>query len=277
MKRTEDSFKLHLQKVAECSLHFVYLVRESLLGDLHYFLLSRCKSDYCSICRKYNLLSLRKLLYRNLSGERWRLVTLTFPQKNSTPLILIRALSKTFDKFMKRIRRKYPDLKFCRSVELHQSDFPHIHLIVNKFIPVSFLQFHWHEVGGGIVDIRMNSSCAEHNLKRCKICYPFGPVPSYKSAARYLTEEFEKVVQDPHRLGLTWWLSGKRCFATSKNLLKPEKKYDWEYKGRFRDMKEIFNYYYLKLSHLPMSDLNSGVVIGPGFQQDFAPPDNYIL
>jgi hypothetical protein len=219
MPRSLESFEWHLKKtVAGCHQKWIILRRNTLLGDELMMTPHFCKSNYCEFCRPRNLLKIRRILYDNLKGEKWRLITLTFPDHSKDVLTTLQSLYRQFKRFIQRIRRKYPDVKFIRVIELHQSGYPHIHMIVNMYIPVAFIQKSWHDLGGGIVDIRAKKKLENKNK-----------LPSYKQAARYLTEEIEKKIQDPHRLGATFWQAGCKPITTSRNLKMKKHSNDWSF------------------------------------------------
>lgn len=159
----------------------------------------------------------RKQLYEILKGERWRLVTLTFKDHTVDKTEQFVAAHSMLKKLVQRLRRKYDNFKYARVFEVHRSGFPHVHLIVNTYIPCSYLRAAWQELGGGIVEIREprctkcggSLPCLVHQQK--KYC-------SSKSAARYLTDELEKKKQDPHSLGMVFWMAQVRSIMTSRNL-----------------------------------------------------------
>lgn len=219
MARTLESYQRHLDTtVAHCHRSWLVLRRTTLLGDELLVTPHLCKSNYCEICRPKNLIALRKMLYESLKHHRWRLVTLTFPDHSQDVLTQLQTLYKSFKRFVQRVRRVYPQIAFIRSIEIHQSGYPHVHMIVDKYIPIAMIQKHWHDVGGGFVSIR--------NKKRGdKTSYTY----TYKDAAHYLTDELEKVNQDPHRLGPTFWRAQCKAITTSRNLQLHSQTNEWRF------------------------------------------------
>jgi len=61
---------------------------------------------------------------------------------------------------------------------------------------------------------------------------------TYQEAAHYLTEEIEKYQQDPHRLGLTYWLARVRSITTSRNLKLRPSSSDWQFEGVYNELSE---------------------------------------
>jgi hypothetical protein len=163
-----------------------------------------------------------------LKGERWRLLTLTFPNHAADRVEQLRDAHRMLKVTIQKLRRKYSDLKYARCFEAHKSGYPHVHVITNHYIPVQYLSEIWRAVGGGHIDVRE---------PRCTVCG--GSLPcithrqkkytSSKQAGRYLTEEFEKKWQDIYKLGADLWNSGVRSVMTSRNikLQMPPNDADW--------------------------------------------------
>lgn len=216
--RTESEFRTHKEKsVASCCKSWVVLSKFGLLGYEYLVSPHLCKSNYCSTCRKRNLLARRKQLYEALKGERWRLITLTFKEHSNDKTEQFVNAHSMLKKLVQRLRRKYADFKYARVFEVHRSGFPHVHFIINTYIPLAYLREAWQALGGGIVEIREarcskcggSLPCLEHQQK--KYC-------SSKSAARYLTDELEKKRQDPFALGVVFFMAQVRSIMTSRNL-----------------------------------------------------------
>lgn len=262
--RTPEGFARHLKKIESCGKSWLHLVKHDLLGPYHCFILNSCKSNFCRSCRKMNLYNLRKILFHTLRKDKWRLLTLTYGQKEKSPSELIKESSRTFDRFMKRVKRVYPKIKYARALEIHQSGFPHLHVIVNSYIPVAFLQISWKEVGGGMIDIELNPKCKIHSQRQCKLCHPSKRRLNYKDAARYLTEEFEKAYQDPHTLGLQFWLSGKRSISVSRSLSLSKIPSGYEFVGNLDKLDDVINYCSTFLPDLPIFDGRSSIIAGVG-------------
>jgi hypothetical protein len=251
--RTLASFDHHLEHtVGKCCRSWISLGRTTLLGDEYLVTPHLCKSNYCPVCRKKNLLSIRKQLFNAMKGRRWRLVTLTFPDHSKDVLTTLRNLYRQYKRFIQRVRRAYPDISFVRTIEIHQSGFPHIHMVVDTFVPIAFLRKHWQDVGGGIVDITSGQ-------RQSKIKKPAG----YKQAARYLTEELEKRVQDPHRLGAIFWQASCKSITTSRNLQMTSSSGEWQFKGAHPTLEDaMYHYEWLKYSSRYNGTPTPGVHIG---------------
>lgn len=79
-----------------------------------------------------------------------RFFTLTTDPEKDDGLCPWKAIPKTYDKFMKRIRRLYHDIKYIAILEAHKNGRPHIHGFWNRYIPWKDIVFHWSNSGGGI-------------------------------------------------------------------------------------------------------------------------------
>ena len=276
--RTSESFEKHKTKtISNCQKSWLILYKSTLLGDEYLVTPHQCKSNYCPDCRARNLRAIRKGLYNTLASERWRLVTLTLPDHSLNLLETLCHIRKMFNNFTHRIRRQYPDFKFIRAIEVHQSGFPHIHLVVNKFIPKSFISKSWHDCGGGYTDIRV--------MRKCGICggslpcasHPGNHKFNFKHAARYLTEEIEKKFQDPHKLGVTFWQSGLKPITCSRNIKLSSAKSEWEFKSATKDPEDAYYLlswlqYKAKLGENPQPTIHSfdndrAFILGYGFTQ----------
>jgi hypothetical protein len=160
------------------------------------------------------------------------MIDLTFPDHSVDPLTALQSIYKTFKQFIQKVRYKYPDIAFVRTIEIHQSGFPHLHMIVDKYIPVAFIQKCWHDQGGGHVSIHAKKS---HGKKS----YSF----SHKDAAHYLTDEIEKASQDPHKLGSVFWQAGCKTITHSKNLKLLQSDKEWSFVSVTRDYTQAYSHF----------------------------------
>jgi len=276
--RTIESYKKHITgTVTKCGSSWIICQKESLLGTEYLITPHQCKSNYCPQCRPRNLIQTRKMLYNTLATERWRLVTLTLPDHSANVLETLCKLKKQFNLFTKRLRRAYPEIKFVRAIEVHQSGFPHIHLIINRYVPKGFLSKAWHDIGGGYTDIRVNRKCSICGGKLPCAEHPGNHKFNFKQAARYLTEEFEKKFQDPHRLGEVFWQAGTKSITCSRNISFKPVQSEWEFKGIAKspaDAMYYFDYmkYRAKEGEAPTPTVRSfdndrAMIFGYGFSQ----------
>ena len=250
--RNDEGFNLHMSNtVASCGTKFLILSNKVSLTPEYMVVPSGCKSNYCERCRKQNLRILRHRLLSGMKHHSWRLVTLTFEQAGKTPEQLLRSLRATFNRFSKRLKRKYPKVIFIRTIEIHQTGFPHIHLVIDRYIPAAWIQKNWKDVGGGITDIRARKVTPNGTKKF-----------THKDAACYLTEEIEKQSQDPHRLGAVFWKSGLRTVGTSRNFKLRDRFTPWEFYRMSRDRNTAEEIYQDLLFRARLSDSPT-----PGFSR----------
>ena len=115
-----------------------------------------CKTWGCALCgpRKAKLY---KWAIRHLAEQEGlsRFLTLTLdPAKIAGQPV--RYLRQVFNKFRTYLRRKYEVLvKYIAVLEFQKSGIPHLHLLVDRYIPWSWITGSWSALGGGkIVDIK---------------------------------------------------------------------------------------------------------------------------
>jgi hypothetical protein len=261
--RTIESYNKHLTTaVAGCCQKYVVLKSDTLLGDEYLIAPARCKSNYCKVCRPQNLRTLRHTLLGSLKYHRWRLLTLTYPDHSKDVLTQLTSIYRQCKRLVQRIRYTYPDVAFCRTIEIHQTGYPHLHFVIDKYIPVSFIQKHWHDLGGGRVDIRMPVK-RDGTKKRV----------SYKDVARYLTEELEKKEQDPHKLGHIFWQAQCKAITTSRNLKLKKTKSPYTYMGVHHTLASaMYHYEWLlfkwEMDGTPKPSINYGancIKVGYGY------------
>lgn len=245
------------------------------MGDEYMISPHMCKSNYCKICRPKNLLRRRKQLFNTFVGDRWRMLDLTFKDHKKDKTEQFIEAHKMLKKTIQRLRRKYGNFKYARVFEVHKSGFPHVHMVLNSFIPKDFVENAWKDCGGGHISI---------HEQKCKICGSSLPcvkhgqkkMISSKNAARYLTDELEKKVQDPHRLGLEYWLANVKSIQTSRNLkLAKSPPTDWMFIRTATDLQDaMYEYERMMYDHLygtaTRPSYNFGknkIMIGSGYDE----------
>ena len=109
-----------------------------------------CKTWGCALCgpRKAKLYkwAIRQLAEQE---ELRRFLTLTLdPAKIAGEPV--RYLRRVFNKFRIYLRRKYGvSVKYIAVLEFHKSGVPHLHLLVDRFIPWNWITDSWSALGGG--------------------------------------------------------------------------------------------------------------------------------
>ena len=275
--RTAVSFEDHKNKShAQCLKSWVVLSHKDLLGYDYLISPHLCKSDYCPVCRPRNLLYRRKQLFRLLNKDRWRMVELTFKNHKKDKTEQFVEAHEMLKKLIQRLRRIYKNFKYVRVFEVHKSGYPHVHLVVNCYIPVKSLYEHWKELGGGFVSIH-EPKCSKCGGSLPCLVHHQKKFISSKNAARYLTEELEKKKQDPHALGVEFWIAQVRSITTSRNL--PLKKLpssgEWMYVRGAPNLKDaMYEYEKLMYDHefngglRPSVDYGENIIkVGVGYRE----------
>ena len=273
--RDEESFRYHMENtVARCAKCWVLISKQTVLGEQFVISPRLCKSNYCKICRAKNLRKIRRILIATMAHDKWRLVTLTYPQQSQHIETILQNSYQTFRKFLNRIRRRKKNIKYIRTLEIHKNQFPHFHMVVNKYIPFELLRQAWQDLGGGIVDIRASTHAKPPENNKALRNSQTKTHLSYKTAARYLTEEIEKQQQDPHNLGSLLWRHRVRTITTSRNIKLNLKQETYKYHGTYNNLTDaMWCYEMLKREAAdgknPIPGINFGsdaVLVGPGFE-----------
>jgi hypothetical protein len=174
-KRTEETYDVHQEKIANCGLIYAKFERQKgLFNDIAIIPMS-CGSNYCEKCRRANIYKLRNLIHYSIMNlfETWRLLTLTYDPKIISVPEQYKNVSKMWDRFTKRLNRSVDNLKWIRAVELQGSGNIHIHAIVNKFLDNDKLIKDWTDLGGGFIEIGLaKPRCKIHSREFCVDCYP---------------------------------------------------------------------------------------------------------
>lgn len=172
-----------------------------------------CKSWYCPRCAPRNLKRIRHRLREWTVGRRWRFVTLTTASVGQDIGESLRAIVRSWHTLSRRITRAFGKFAYCRVVQFHHNGLPHLHLIVDCFIPQKWLSTQWNELHGSpIVDIRS--------------CKP-------RQAVNYITRYMFRSLASEELLNIYHHLTHTRRYATSRpGLLRPPKKNNILLSGR---------------------------------------------
>lgn len=162
-------------------------------------------------------MQLRRLVLSNFSN-RDKFITLTFRDGSVSDVTNVTDCNKAFDRFIKAMRRKYGDFKYCRVIEFQDSNgrgAVHYHCILTlPYVPYQTLGEVW---GNGFVGI----NAIDH----------VDNVGAY--VQKYMAKDF-----DDNRL------AGKKAFAMSQNVTRPITLYGteaaWANNEFLRQKKEVF-------------------------------------
>jgi hypothetical protein len=115
----------------------------------------KCKSWSCPVCSVEKAYIIGERCRNGFTANEARFLTLTMAHNTSTEQSLI-DIKKAWNRLRLAITRKFGSLKFCWVIEGHKtSPYPHMHVIIDKFIPKKWLDAHTERVGfGKISDIR---------------------------------------------------------------------------------------------------------------------------
>jgi hypothetical protein len=120
----------------------------------------------------------------------------------------VNTLSRDWDMFCKRLRRRYPGMKYFKIVEWHRNGRPHLHILLNTYIPKQYISKTWAEIRRSpITDIKSVGTA---------------------SATRYATKYMTKAMDTTDGTAALFYLFRRRRFSFSQNFLPtshPDTKY----------------------------------------------------
>jgi hypothetical protein len=125
--------------------------------DLRETIRLQCKSWTCPSCGPKKARRLRKAIIETAMAKNlYRFMTLTLDPSTCTPEESIRYIRACWNKFRTYLRRRYGSkIVFITVLELQQSGYAHLHVLVDRFISQAWISDAWQALGGGrIVDIR---------------------------------------------------------------------------------------------------------------------------
>lgn len=108
----------------------------------------RCKSKVCRVCCRYDYNRVRSKLSKIDITQRWRFFTLTTINDHSNPNDQLLKAEKHFRELRKKLKRKFPDLKYFIVKELSPRGMWHFHGIWNIYIPIEQLSSMWKQISG---------------------------------------------------------------------------------------------------------------------------------
>lgn len=172
-----------------------------------------CGTYSCPVCRIKKNRKFYKLISKHCPKKDFHMLTLTLIANNEPLAKNWRELNKMWDILLKRLKRKYGKVKYFRVMEITKNGMPHIHALINCFMPKWLLKIIWKKISRGSY-----------------ICH-FEKVRD--SCAGYILKYFYKAIRD---IGYIRATTGKktRIFNFSRNLLFEEKTVSgWSVVGMF--------------------------------------------
>lgn len=126
------------------------------------------------------------------------MMTLTFDNRAPDPLENPKYYSLAWNTFLKRLRRKYPTIRFARVVELTRSGRPHFHVLLDRYVPQRYVSWAFASCGGG-------------KVADCRYIDP-------GRAGHYITKYVTKSYDPTSPSCLFFFSSRMRTISTSRNL-----------------------------------------------------------
>lgn len=189
---------IHKSRVQDCGKYSLIVCQETPVGRFFIRYPVHCSSRYCQECARRRAELWRRKIAPAFTVRKCVFMTLTFDSRSPDPLIDPKYYSHAWETFLKRLRRRYPSLKFARFVELHKSGKPHFHILVDRYIPRKYIRWAFRDCGGGIMgDIRYIDT---------------------GRATQYITKYLTKSFTTDQRAAEYFFISRMRSVSTSKGL-----------------------------------------------------------
>lgn len=178
-----------------------------------------CKTWGCGYCGPRKAWRYKQAIRANAEKESLsRFLTLTLDPAHieGNP---VRYLRKTFSKFRVYLLRKYSHSpKYIAVLEFHKSGVPHLHVLIDRYIPQPWIQRAWNALGGGrIVHIeqvdvhRIGHYLAKYLTKELLLSAPEG--------TRRVTTSRSIHLNEPKKKSDLIWVLDKRSIFCLFNLL----------------------------------------------------------
>lgn len=176
-------------------------------------------------CKKWNCPDcgprLAKKLQRNIAHAARehnldRLLTLTLDPRRIKTADPIGHIWKTWQKFRVYLQRKFKEsITYVAVMELHKSGLPHLHILIDRFIPQAWISDRWERLGGGrVVDVRR--------------------INNLDNAAWYLSKYLSKDA-------LRRVPKGKRRYSKSRNVRFPKRELEGNWHLSRANLDNIYN------------------------------------
>jgi hypothetical protein len=98
----------------------------------------RCKLWSCDTCSTLNRKQWRAVLYRRLPeiSSSWSFHTFTTGSHDEQTIEeAYSVITKNWERLIKRLKREYGKFSYVRTIELHKSEYPHVHALFSIFLP----------------------------------------------------------------------------------------------------------------------------------------------
>lgn len=111
-------------------------------------------------------LNRRQLLIKKFLESRCRMITLTYSTKFYTPEEVAKRHKADFKKFVRNIRKYYPDFQYAYFVEVTLNLYCHFHVYTDIFIPRNLIEKVWKEITGSYM-IRIKEIKDQKQVEYC--------------------------------------------------------------------------------------------------------------
>jgi hypothetical protein len=127
-----------------------------------------CNTWSCPVCS----VRLKHILYKRIKKacpkKDFNMLTLTLRQNEDSLIDNWKRLQKCWTMLHKRLKRKFDNIKYFRCVELQKNGMPHMHLLINCYLPRDEIQKIWLDITGDSFIARFEKvkvSCAGYVMK----------------------------------------------------------------------------------------------------------------
>ncbi len=196
--KTELQLQNHLERVKSCGVEWHAIRQRVGANDYVIPVARKCHSRFCPDCswrRRKQLIEKMKYFQSRHGCIK---MELTFDDSAPDPYLNPRYYSETWDRFIKRLRRVYPSIKYFRVVELTKSGRPHFHILLDRFVSHEWVTENFPAVGGA--KINWEKWIDKQNV--------FSYITKYITKATGAGEEANKF----------FYLTGMRQFSASRGL-----------------------------------------------------------
>ena len=157
----------------------------------------RSRENYRQTSKKRGEI-VRRLINSNFDCDDSKFVTLTFAENDKFDITDVKSCNKEYDKFIKRLKRRYSDVKYVTVIEFQKRGAVHYHMICNlPFVKKKELAELW-----GLGFVKINKISHVDNV------------------GAYVSKYMSKEVADER-------LKGLRGYNASKNLERPVELKTW--------------------------------------------------
>lgn len=209
MRSQADLFR-HKLRIGKCGNRFLVCssqVNADLFGASTVKKLSvlpvYCKSYFCPACATKRRNALYHKSKKALSKDSWYMLTLTTVNNYNNTRDMLLNITKYWNSFLPSFKRRYPNIKYIRVLEVGKGGMVHLHVLINQFVLLPIVRQLWERVSGAyIVDISSklkHSACINYVLK-------------------YISKQIEH-----NKLSESFFLLQKRRYSFSYNCNLPKK------------------------------------------------------